>query len=1222
MREAVLNVPDATLRTKPPIPPSASSSKVSSARRSPSPTRAPSRGASPALRPQRATPPALELSLIPTAGTDEPEPVPLAVPVPAAQRAPQSRGGAAEAAAGELPKLRRRARLRRKDWSEPAATPLDQLSLPKGTLPDRRAQRRRCGMQKLLDPGGLWPVADTKPPPPPRCATPPTRGSAPFYSYARSDVGHPAATVAAARGRPQTSGATGSPRRCPPARAGSAHHVPGVVTFDTQVTEPVWGRGDPPFAKDTASRALKRSPRTLLSPLIASLVEDIRGKVCEEDAAEDTAAETENDPGDSDGTPRGFDTLEGALSRLARNHKRLELHAGGGPSALDSLWSQAGKWLSRLDPAREVQGALRFAQAAFQADMEATRDYAPPCGPRLAGALRALDQLFAMLRRYLPAAGDMCAAVRKELLVAVYPVPPDQPPAELPSAEEAALQLKSPRRRVGDMYSGRKTYFQAVRMLTQRLTGQLSAGEQGQIKREREALAWQRILWHSEKRLLGRVFCAWRTMRRRERELEHLTRELDLSQARASALALDLQGLLTGKRKAEQELHQKIALLESQLAPMKGQLQAQLNQLSVLRQRIRDKDEEIDYQQKEKKQDADKARSEYEALCMVLWDWVARVRDDPYGSWEPMLRGRAYAKVLGAAAAAGADGQPSESGEQEAGAESEGGSAAGEKGPPAEAAVLEGWLRSVLEQSPFRDSMQQLIRLDEGQKSLDLFFAVLAQLSPGHADEELVQSAVEVVDPHDKALRLLELLHTMGIDTPLKAANLAGVSSEDADRINEAHQLLASFIFSRFCVTEPEERPVTWAAELDKEEFKRPSQQIISDAVLTAPEWRARLVDTTQRASEWRLAGQRVAAWALGRWLRTYASKEQQEEAAYRENLSALEEKDFDAFTTVDPDRYKEMVRENDEEEPDQAQVEQDVVEVQKFLKKNFRRMRRAYYHFTLQTSPPRVALDQFWRQLVDAKVTDKNFSRADVSRVFTLCNADEDHGLDAVEWIHAIFHLARCKYRQQTKTLAAKFQTFAQEYILRYHGGAVTDEFKRQVYDPRVQAVVNQYKKLLVKVFKYYAELDCNATDRRGDAAREVEFNEFMQLLQECKVMDQAPTCTQHAVSQVFAKVLGSDTLDVGTQQQGMLLHEFVEGLIGVACLKNASPFQPLHQKVQHFFETKVFEPLDKKLKLDYARQKRKEKDDIDAIANLMSSGTSGAPSLARRPSAMLSVA
>eukprot|EP01062_Namystynia_karyoxenos_P069832 TRINITY_DN65270_c0_g1_i1.p1 TRINITY_DN65270_c0_g1~~TRINITY_DN65270_c0_g1_i1.p1 ORF type:complete len:1250 (+),score=310.38 TRINITY_DN65270_c0_g1_i1:76-3825(+) len=1093
----------------------------------------------------------------------------------------------------ELPRLYRRRRCR---WRPPPATSLEELSLPKGTVPVRRVQRRVRNGKSLLSPTALWPMADPSAPPRPadslpRCASPPPGVGRAVYNYTRNAA--PLA-AAAARSRLHTPA-------CGMRSEATSVRVRTPAAAEAQITRPEWGESaPPPFARETESSALKRPQpqRNALSPLLLSLLGGAarRGSGAAADKEGSSEAVSIDDSGIT-----GFEALQGSIWQLAREQKMLERQAGG-RRPLDNIWQEAGVWLSRLPHTREIAGELEGARRKFEQSMRQGADFAKPCGPCIAAAFRCLDQLFGMLKRYLPAAEGLCASVRRELLAGVYSTPPGARDADaLGQALESPTRMAKSRRAranaaVGDMYASRKTFFQAARMLAARLAALGTNAGQTQIKREREVVAWQRIVQHTEKRLVARVFNAWRSTRRRDREFADLHRELEFTKARLAALEQDMQVKVHTARRAEEELLQKVAMLESRLQPVDTQLQAQLQQLSALRLRLKEKDDEIEKVRAEGLKGKDSVREEYERLCMVLWDNANRLVDDRFSdNWEAQQRDRMAGRLLAECSALCTISNPA---------------AASEKvTPPAAAAtglkedqVLVRWMQVLLERSKVKD----MLPFDDfhGQKNLDVIYVVLSQCSPGHINEDMVSSFLAFVDASVKAQVLGEACNALGVEMHLSGSDLAAIAGEHADRAAQAHQLLAASLFRRFCTADPGERQVQWiAADTDWFAAGSPIAQpdIHPDAVLTPDEWRQKMVAVMQRSLEWRLLGNRVYSWAWGRWARALGERAAEEEEDFLEGLSDLEQRDFATYTTVRREPIAELLDkaegDGDPGSPSHgcsdaaAIIDHNINEAQRFLRRNFRRMRRAFNNFTLGTSPPRVMLDQFWRQLVDARVTDKAFARIEVARVFAMSNVDEDMGLDPEEWIIALVRLANAKFAQvgRPTDVFERLRMLLENHILKWHGGAFTDEFKKQIYDPRVQGVVGQYKKMITKIFRHYAELDSIATDRRLEAGREVEFTEFMQLLGDCRVMDPAPACTQHGVSQIFARVLGSETLDVQAQQQGMLLHEFVEALVGVACLKYASPFVPLHQKVQMFLEARILEPLDKKLKLGFERERQR---------------------------------
>lgn len=205
---------------------------------------------------------------------------------------------------------------------------------------------------------------------------------------------------------------------------------------------------------------------------------------------------------------------------------------------------------------------------------------------------------------------------------------------------------------------------------------------------------------------------------------------------------------------------------------------------------------------------------------------------------------------------------------------------------------------------------------------------------------------------------------------------------------------------------------------------------------------------------------------------------------------------------------------------------------------------------------------------------------------MFNLANdpGDEpvDTELDGGEWVVAIWRISHDKFKNMHSP-TDRFHQLMERHLFMYCDSE-TDEFKQQIYTPGAQELLLHNRAKLKKVFKHYATLDQqgagtgipprrNTTPEKGTkggSVSELSHGEFRQMAKEAQVLDS--TCTFAQLDAMFAALQGDLCVRGGA---GMLYHEFLEALCGLAVFKFPMPTLPLQLKLRSFFEKFLYPNL-----------------------------------------------
>lgn len=277
------------------------------------------------------------------------------------------------------------------------------------------------------------------------------------------------------------------------------------------------------------------------------------------------------------------------------------------------------------------------------------------------------------------------------------------------------------------------------------------------------------------------------------------------------------------------------------------------------------------------------------------------------------------------------------------------------------------------------------------------------------------------------------------------------------------------------------------------------------------------------------------------------------------------------------------------------------------FLEVHWRTLRQIYtYYSSITAISAQMTLQEYWRFVDDLKIVGKNLPKQVVDVVFIRSNwtkDDADGGgargaaggggsskalvgkaggrnensllghlkeLDANEFVEAIVRLALAYAGAGTAatspkgaagtaaavagggaagvSLVDKVARFITEIVVPRAMSQNTDEFKRLIYSPPVQLVINQYQRALLRIFTHYRDAD--GSDGRNQS---INLAEFSQLVKDADLMDK--TLTRTAVANIFNAA--QDAEDTAGGETDMVFREFLEAVVTLALYKIPNPMQ-----------------------------------------------------------------
>eukprot|EP00755_Sulcionema_specki_P011578 Sspe_Gene.49360::Locus_26530_Transcript_1_1_Confidence_1.000_Length_2572::g.49360::m.49360 len=367
-------------------------------------------------------------------------------------------------------------------------------------------------------------------------------------------------------------------------------------------------------------------------------------------------------------------------------------------------------------------------------------------------------------------------------------------------------------------------------------------------------------------------------------------------------------------------------------------------------------------------------------------------------------------------------------------------------------ALLE-WVNQFIQRHDLYHPNMMLADYCQASRALDAYWLLLSCMSPRHvpnADLKLVLA----LEASEKAQRLLERAELMGISTGLQGKDLI------LDGCAEQHELLISTLFNRFCGVIP--------AEV---EFGPPEEDAARRKTMTP--WEIARSKSAGETNKWKAVAKQVHRNVLGKV--TEVMKTGMSTA-----LTAEERRDYDLFTRVDLDVA--------------AELDLNVEEAEGLLRNRYRKLRKVFLHYAASDGDQghvlTMSLDEFWRLVTDAKIIDRHFGREAMRRVFNSSNTKgDDNDLDPSEFVTALLRVAYAKFKSSEGTLSDRLHRLIEQHIIAHCCGE-TNEFKAQIYQPSVQAVLMKEKKALKKIYRHYAELD-----KSPSSSPTLAYSEFAQL-------------------------------------------------------------------------------------------------------------------------------
>eukprot|EP01065_Artemidia_motanka_P038455 TRINITY_DN47306_c0_g1_i1.p1 TRINITY_DN47306_c0_g1~~TRINITY_DN47306_c0_g1_i1.p1 ORF type:complete len:989 (+),score=309.47 TRINITY_DN47306_c0_g1_i1:48-2969(+) len=835
---------------------------------------------------------------------------------------------------------------------------------------------------------------------------------------------------------------------------------------------------------------------------------------------------------DIDHDAQGFDKLQRTLGWVVAKVEESRKRHGGRRSGttLSEAWDEVSHWLARYFDDAEVTASAQCISDIIVGSKSDTASFSQPCNPQAYHACMGLEHLLRAAVRAHPGLAPLATMIREDLHACLYCTSAPVPPAPFGGDEVvlAPKQLLAP-------FQGRRTYFQAVRMLSKRLgaqkgdmmaAGQMHSRAVGGV--ERVALYWKR-------HLTGVILRGWRT---------HILRTKE--QAAAREVAAELQRVKAELAQVQQDALRRIAAAEhrrkkaeEQHAKLKHETDALTNatlserdKVQKYQQEISDLREQLLQVQEEVRTRRLEAAEEFRQLANALK--VA----------QKMLVGSTFEKEQRKRVKSLLD------------------------RPAVDSQSLMDWVNlCITEEMKDRKirgapDTAELFLSDfcQGARAVRTYWVVLAFMSPYHVKDDELRKALRGHDMILIAERLLLKLEEMGIATTVRREDLVGDSNP------EQHEVFVSELFSRFS-----------GAAKGTVEFRGREQRASSlipedddEPHPTAQELVQSVREDNAATAVWFGVANKIQKTV---WNRVSDVMKTGNSAT----LSAAEQKDYPAYTELRGGGEAVTDLFDEDEEAPQG-MQQEVAEVEELLQRFYRKLRKVFaFYAGMDGSKGNLSLDEFWRMVSDARIADKTFTREALRKIFTVLGStalpsepgEAVGSLDPEMWIAALLRIATAKFKKSLGTTADKLRLLLEKHLLMYCCGGEGDDFKQQMYQSTVQEILARNKPKLKKIFKHYS-----SQDKQGftQEVHEMSQQDFMRMIREINALD--ATLTFHALEAMFRQMLNETTTN-------MLYHEFLEAVCGVAVYKFPNPFTPLPQKLHSFLEQWMFPQLSRKIKI-----------------------------------------
>eukprot|EP01062_Namystynia_karyoxenos_P042899 TRINITY_DN3141_c1_g4_i1.p1 TRINITY_DN3141_c1_g4~~TRINITY_DN3141_c1_g4_i1.p1 ORF type:complete len:1060 (+),score=274.10 TRINITY_DN3141_c1_g4_i1:208-3180(+) len=513
----------------------------------------------------------------------------------------------------------------------------------------------------------------------------------------------------------------------------------------------------------------------------------------------------------------------------------------------------------------------------------------------------------------------------------------------------------------------------------------------------------------------------------------------------------------------------------------------------------------------------------------------------------------------------------------------------GEDEPKARASdLLVGWINSLVK-SAFRPEQAEVYHMDpeegwtDGWVEVGALFLALHALAPNLVTEQEVSDFLVMVDPIQRAARLLEELEVMGITIAATATQVAASDGRGLPR-----QQLAAAVLLRVLGQAAAGR----AGDVPR--FEGPEGPVpISGSPLRVHDTVSRHANSLQCLPvEWEKK-RRTAVEMQGR---AESARRLVEEAVRNDVLLALRDPEPDSLTVTERRDRAMYINPCFDDPPRFADVTpQDMADCKDAMLANFRYLRRTYKFYSTMESSLMTVDSVMDRKELAALLKDcglfdsdrppsivaggaRRLDRRDFEHLWI--SATKSAGLSEIppaKLTELLLRVAHICFAHTKEPLADRVVTLFGNYIIPRAGYLSTAEFRELIYHERCERVLNDHRAQLRKIFVYYAGGEGTGerhTQSRKEAA-ELSWKEFKQLVIDAKLAD------DHGVGllqlqQVFIKM--QDDYDAVCNFQ-----EFTEIVCAVAAVRNPAPYLPLHKKVRSFID-ELIPPLRKRCKLGSA--------------------------------------
>eukprot|EP01065_Artemidia_motanka_P009458 TRINITY_DN14837_c0_g1_i1.p1 TRINITY_DN14837_c0_g1~~TRINITY_DN14837_c0_g1_i1.p1 ORF type:complete len:1187 (+),score=344.91 TRINITY_DN14837_c0_g1_i1:529-3561(+) len=873
-------------------------------------------------------------------------------------------------------------------------------------------------------------------------------------------------------------------------------------------------------------------------------------------------AEPENDQSfDADGFDSLLVTLRQVVQTLSKDR------------TLGQVWDTVSRGLLNFADAPDAKRLSQNLTALLMRSGVST-DCVSTTTRRCPWVCASLSQLLGFLARAQPDLTSLCEIVLDAVNHMLFSKPPprqtlaggsgsaDPPvPLMLHRSTESERLLVAP-------FRGRAPFFEVSRILHVRLHGQ--GGELANIvsQREKQLLAMDKVAEWWRKMHLGACFRSWRDVRRRDRVMhEHTAAKVHLA-----------------------EMHRRLARREQESATALRKLQLQIirseNELKAAKEAM---GEVLDLRVRLKQE-----KVAAEKLAAGLSDRVAAAVADAVRQREEVEGKLDHLGQLMEAMLWRLD--PDEETESRAQADAVR-QLQHDSGLPPHAVLLK-WAQrmisrntqALLATSTTVPTIPDFVR--GGEHAVRALWALLSAVFPSSVTIEELRKEFTDSDGYASAARLVKRCGAVGVVTGVRPEDIA-----DGSVVAEGRLALTAALFRRWIVTPP------------CGPFALPSRMLPSQDAPIRTHWSAadsstafdELVAKAESAfSESTLRRHALAADMLRETERQMIRVLRAGEGAA---LSVDEEEDLQSFDL--PRGAAEFL---------DAQGDGVREQVSFAMRDHYRKLRRIFYHYA--TLDRKLAVDDLWRMLSDARIPGESCSRRAIMDVCEEADEDRDSAeprLAPGGWIGALARIAVIRYPDGP--VPQRVERLLTDNIVRHCSGSEANEFRALVYQPSVQIVVGAHRPLLKKIFRHYAvngwkinpagrtamgtlrgrvEEETPADLRRGSrnlsgwsgsptspasprksgkwfkGVQELDKEDFLLLVAEARIRDNV--CTVQVVDDMLAH------FGAGAQ---LMYHQFVEMICGLAVYKYPAPHQPLSRKVDEFVKVWLVGKLQDKVKL-----------------------------------------